>query len=106
MQSVTLSSGSITPRAPTSPPPFNHHGATGLDLMTTQAAAELLAKRIVSFWAVGGHKVEAWVIKLANPAIGLNGGSKAAWGVRTDLVNGMPSGLGRAKWERKYGRGI
>lgn len=101
MQHFTQSSG-VTGN----PPPFAHGNATGIDLMTTQSGAAELAARIVRAWALSGHTVDAWVIKLPNPMSAHGHGLQASWGVRTDLVNGMPSGLGREKWERKYGRGI
>jgi hypothetical protein len=108
MQSIPLSSGSTGTHNPTPGgiPPFNHHTASGIDLSNTQAAAEILAARLVHAWAIEGHKVAAWVIKLATGGRYSDHGEKALWGVQTDLVNGMPSGLGRAKWERKYGQGI
>lgn len=108
MQSIILSSGSTRTRNPTPGgiPPFSYRAAPGEDLMTTQSAAQSLADRIAAAWAVEGHSVDAWVVKLPNiPSIDGNG-RQASWGVRTDLVNGMPSGFGRIKWERKYGRGI
>jgi hypothetical protein len=104
MQSITLSSGSTRNPTPGGIPPFNLQYATGIDLMTTESAARALASRIIDAWAIEGHRIDAWVIKLVNPTNG--SGAKASWAVRTDLVNGMPSSLGRAKWERKYGRGI
>lgn len=88
MQSVTLSSN------PT------------LDLVGTQAGAQFLASRIIDVWAAEGHSIEAWVIKSPNPPDRDGHGNPSSWVVRTDLVNGMPSGLGRAAWERKFGRGI
>jgi hypothetical protein len=108
MQYTILSSGSTGTHNPHPGgiPPFNHRGATGIDLMTTQPAAQLLAARIAHVWAIEGHSVDAWVIKLTSSTVDPERGGKAAWGVKTDLVNGMPSGLGRAKWERKFGRGI
>ena len=108
MQYDTLSSRSAakTPTLSGGIPPFNNRTATGVDLMTTQSAAELLAARIIQVWSLEGHSVDAWVFELDTPPNGFNRGARAAWGVQTDLVNGMPSGLGRAKWERKFGRGI
>jgi hypothetical protein len=108
MQSVILSSGSTRTHNPTPGgiPPFSYYSATGDDLMSTQAAAQSLASRIIEAWAIEGHSIDAWVVKLSNHS-GIDGrGQMASWGVRTDLVNGMPSGLGRAAWERKYGQGI
>lgn len=81
-------------------PPFKLDAVRGMDLESSQSAAELLAGRIVKAWAAEGHRVEAWVIKLV---LSSAGGLKPSWVVRTDLVNGMPSGLGRAKWEAKFG---
>lgn len=104
MQSVTLSSGS-TPN-PGGHPPFSYYSATGVDFMNTQASAHLLAARIVGAWAIEGHGVDAWVVQMTGASVKNEYGTSPSWGVRTDLVNGMPSGLGRAKWERKYGRGI
>jgi hypothetical protein len=80
-------------------PPFSLSTARGAETMDTQAAAEALAGRIVHAWAHEGHKVAAWVIRTAGTQ-----NVKPAWVVRTDLVNGMPSGLGRFGWEAKYGR--
>lgn len=108
MQHFTQSNSSTGSRNP-SPggiPPFSYHSATGADLMTTQAAAQFLAARIVGAWAVEGHSVDAWVIKITGSSVYSERGDCPAWGVRTDLVNGMPSGLGRWEWERKFGRGI
>jgi hypothetical protein len=108
MQSIILSSGSTRTPNPTPGgiPPFSHYSATGADdLMSTQAGAQALASRIIDAWAIEGQSVDAWVVRLDNQAIH-DRGQRASWGVRTDLVNGMPSGLGRTKWERKYGRGI
>ena len=108
MQYTSLSSGSTGTSNPTPGgiPPFNHHTAAGIDLSGTQAAAQFLAARLVHAWAIEGHKVDAWVVKLAITGRPSDHGEKALWGVQTDLVNGMPSGLGRAKFERKFGRGI
>jgi hypothetical protein len=106
MQSIPLSSGSTGNPTPGGIPPFNHHTATGINLSDTQVAAQFLAARIVGAWAIEGHQVDAWVIKLATGGRYSDHGEKALWGVKTDLVNGMPSGLGRVKWERKYGQGI
>jgi hypothetical protein len=108
MQYTTLSSGSTGTHNPSQGgiPPFSHSASTGVNLSDTQANAEALARRIGHAWAIEGHKVDAWVIKLAIAGRYSDHGEKALWGVQTDLVNGMPSGLGRAKWERKYGRGI
>lgn len=109
MQSIILSSGSTRTPNPTPGgiPPFScYSGATADAGIATQATAQSLASRIIDVWATEGHSIDAWVIKLSNHS-GIDGrGQKASWGVRTDLVNGMPSGLGRTKWERKYGRGI
>jgi hypothetical protein len=80
-------------------PPFSLSTARGIETMDTQAAAEALASRIVHAWAREGHKVTAWVIR----SIGTQN-NPPTWSVRTDLVNGMPSGLGRYSWEVKYGR--
>lgn len=108
MQSIILSSGSTRTRNPTPGgiPPFNPQYPTGIDLMTTESAAQALASRIIDAWAIEGHSIAAWVVKVINPTNRDGSGAKASWAVRTDLVNGMPSGLGRAAWERKYGRGI
>ena len=106
MQSVTLPSGSTSNPTPGGIPPFSYHAATGIELMRTEAAARLLAARIVGAWAIEGHSVDAWVVQMTGASVRNEYGSAPSWGVRTDLVNGMPSGLGRAKWERKYGRGI
>lgn len=108
MQRAPLSSGSTTETSISTDgvPPFAHHPATGVNMTDTQAGAETLARRVVLAWASGGHVVDAWAIKLAGISQYSERGEKALWGVRTDLVNGMPSGLGRAKWERKYGQGI
>ena len=106
MQSITLSSGSTGMRTPGGVPPLNHHSATGIDLSGTQAAAEILALRLIHAWAIQGHGIEAWVVKQPNPSHRDGHGEQASWVVRSDLVNGMPSGLGRWEWERKFGRGI
>lgn len=106
MQSILLSSGSTRTRNPGGIPPFSYYSATGDDLMATQAAAQYLASRIIDAWAIEGHSIDAWIVKLSNLPTIDGGGRQASWGVRTDLVNGMPSGLGRREWERKYGRGI
>jgi hypothetical protein len=108
MQSVILSSGSPRTHTPTPGgiPPFSHYSAGGIVLPDTLSEARILASRIIDVWAIEGHSVDAWVVKLSNPSNRDGHGNPATWGVRTDLVNGMPSGLGRAAWERKYGRGI
>ena len=108
MQSLTLSSGSTRTRNPAQGgvPPFSPQYATGLELMRTEAAAKLLAARIAEAWAIEGHSIEAWVVKQPNPSHRDGHGEQASWVVRSDLVNGMPSGLGRWEWERKFGRGI
>jgi hypothetical protein len=108
MQSITLSSGSMGARNPTPGgiPPFSYHSATGVELLATQAAAQFLAARIVGIWAIKGHEVDAWVVQMTGASIKNEYGTSPSWGVRTDLVNGMPSGLGRAAWERKFGRGV
>jgi hypothetical protein len=80
-------------------PPFSLITARGIEALDTQAAAEALASRVVHAWAREGHKVTAWVIRSVGTC-----NSPPAWAVRTDLVNGMPSGLGRYGWEVKYGR--
>lgn len=108
MQSIILSSGSTRTRNPTPGgiPPFSYHGATGVDLLTTRVAAQVLAARIVGIWAAEGHEVDAWVVQMTGSSLRYEYSAEPSWGVRTDLVNGMPSGLGRAAWERKYGQGI
>lgn len=88
------------------PPPFVHKPAQGVDLMGSSRAAERLAYNIVRVWAERGHRVDAWVVKLTGVPRDANGSNTGpAYVVQSDLVNGMPSGLGRDKWERKYGRG-
>lgn len=108
MQSMALSSGSTRTHNPTPGdiPPFSYYSAAGTVLPDTLAEAQSLASRIIEAWAIEGHSIDAWVVKLPNPSNIDGSGEKATWGVRTDLVNGMPSGLGRAAWERKYGRRI
>jgi hypothetical protein len=108
MQSILRSSRSTGTRNPTPGgiPPFSHRIATGIDLQDTAAAANFLAARLIEAWAIEGHSIDAWVIKVVGLSTGLDHGVRTTWTVRTDLVNGMPSGLGRAKWERKYGQGI
>lgn len=105
--SVRLSSGAVGSSSMINQsdgiPPFTLSVARGMETMATQADAEVLASRIVHAWAYEGHKVAAWVARAQG--VSCQGGkSLATWVVRTDLVNGMPSGLGRYGWEAKYGR--
>lgn len=80
-------------------PPFSPSSAYGADTMISQTAAESLARRIVHAWAREGHTVTTWVIRSAGTS-----NHPPAWAVRSDLVNGMPSGLGRYGWEVKFNR--
>jgi anti-sigma factor RsiW len=86
--SVRLSSGTV-----------GSSRITQSDALVSLPAAAALARRIVGVWAREGHKVETWVIR--SPG---TGDSPPFWAVRSDLVNGMPSGLGRYGWEVKFNR--
>lgn len=86
--SVRLSSGTV-----------GSSRITQYDTMASQASAEALALRIVSAWARDGHHVTTWVFRSSG-----TGDSPPVWAVRSDLVNGMPSGLGRYGWEVKFNR--
>lgn len=84
-------------------PPFSKRKACGLDSIRSKEHAEWLATHIVRAWALEGHRVAAWVFKLPNQSEDGRGNAQA-WALRTDLVGGMPSGLGKFGWEAKYGK--
>lgn len=105
MMSHRLSSRSTRTHNPTpgSIPPFTKSMVYGFDSSRTKEGAEKLAALIVQAWEIEGHTVTAWVIRLPNPSKD-GGGSEATWAVRTDLVGGLPSGLGKFGWEAKFGK--
>jgi hypothetical protein len=104
MMSPRLSIRSTGTRTPACIPPFTGSMVSGFDSICTKERAEKLAALIVHAWEIEGHKVTAWVIKLPNPSKEGGGGNNPIWAVRTDLVRGLPSGLGKFGWEAKYSR--
>lgn len=61
------------------------------------AGAQFLAEKIKQFWHEEGHlNVTTWVVTSKNLAAEDNPGDKpvAAWGVRSNLVNGLPPKTG------------
>jgi hypothetical protein len=48
--------------------------------------AEALAKQVRDYWSAKGHKVKVWVVA----AMEADNKTRPLYGVRTDLINGMP----------------
>jgi hypothetical protein len=57
------------------------------------AGAQYLAEKIKTFWHEGGHRnVATWIVTSRNLAAEDNPNDKpvATWGVRSNLINGLP----------------
>ena len=69
-------------------PEFYHGPVVKIPELSTQGGAHRMAERIKAVWKKAGHDIEVSVEYLL-PGVQV-GGKNNVWGVKTNLVNGLP----------------
>lgn len=75
-------------------PAFAAHAAAEIKTdYSSVGGAQILADRIARIWALHGHRVKTWVEPVSGTS-GIGGSATIAYGVQSDLVNGLPRDIG------------